>query len=159
MPARNFNVVIMHGHSNAWMRVEQWISEAGYTPRVLKNEFRAAAIFDRLRDVIWDEIHCVVVILSADDKTADGLFRGRQNVIFEMGYCFGAFDSLGDNEIYNAEEAIIFLKEENVELFADIHGLTYIEYNKRNLRRLKENFINLLQDRFRKARQVYRELG
>ena len=160
MPKKNFNVVIMHGHSNAWIKVEKWVKEAGYKPRVLKKEFTAAAIFDRLRDVIWDEIHCVVIIMSADDKTPEGLFRARQNVVFEMGYCFGAFDSLDDNDVYNAEQAILFLKEENVELFADIHGLTYIEYTNRNLWRLKQRFIELLDDRYQKAKQVpyYREL-
>ena len=158
MPKRNFNVAIMHGHSKAWMRVEEWVKAAGYKPRILKKDFRAAAIFERLRDVIWDEIHCVVVIMSADDETAEGLYRARQNVVFEMGYCFGAFDSLDENDVYNAEEAIIFLKEEKVEIFADIHGLTYIEYNNRNLYRLKNEFIELLNDRFEKARQIYKEL-
>lgn len=158
MPIKDFNIAIMHGRSDAWKRVEQWIREAGYTPRILKKDFKAAMIFDKLRDVIWDEIHCVVVIMSADDEMAEGSFRARQNVVFEMGYCFGAFDSLDEDGEYTAEDAILFLKEENVELFANIHGLTYIEYNNRNLWRLKKEFIEILNDRFEKAKKVYDDL-
>ena len=158
MPKRDFNVAIMHGHSNAWQTVEQWVQEAGFTPRVLIKEFEAGVIFERLRDIIWDEIHCVVVIMSADDKINKKIFRARQNVVFELGYCFGAFDSLDDNGHFTAEDAIIFLKEENVEIFANIHGLTYVEYNRRSLWRKKQFFTGILNSAFEKARQVYREL-
>lgn len=158
MPKKKFNVAIMHGHSNALEKVELWVKKAGFTPRVLKKEFSTGVIFQRLRDVIWDEIYCVIVIMSADDKTIDGASRARQNVVFEMGYCFGAFDSLVENKHYNAEEAIIFLKEEGVELFADIHGLTYIEFTKRNLWRLREQVTDLLNDRYKRAKKVYTEL-
>jgi predicted nucleotide-binding protein len=158
MSNEKFHVAIMHGHSNALDKVEQWVSEAGFTPRVLKKEFTAGVIFQRLRNVIWDEIYCVIVIMSADDQTAEGNFRARQNVVFEMGYCFGAFDSLVENNYYNAEEAIIFLKEQDAELFADINGLTYLEFSKRNLWKLKDRVIALLQDRYERAKKVYREL-
>ena len=159
MAKKKFHIAIMHGHSNALEKVGEWVTEAGFTARLLKKEFSAGVIFQRLRDVIWDEIYCVIVIMSADDKTIEGLSRARQNVVFEMGYCFGAFDSLVENKHYNAEEAIIFLKEEGVELFADIHGLTYIEFNKRNLWRLKEQVIDLLNDRYERAKKVYPELN
>lgn len=152
---KNFQVAIMHGHSRAWQSVERWISEAGYTPRVLKKEFKASVIFNRLRDVIWDEIHAVVIILSADDKMPKGKFRGRQNVVFELGYCFGAFDSLDENGEYTAEDAILFLKEEKVETFADIDGLTYISYHRNNLWRQRENFIQYLNKTYEKASVHY----
>lgn len=64
MSSKKFHVAIMHGHSNALEKVAQWISKAGFTPRVLKKEFASGVIFERLRDVIWDEIFCVIVIMS-----------------------------------------------------------------------------------------------
>jgi len=62
-----------------------------------------------------------VVILSADDegrgRDGEQLFpRGRQNVVFEMGFFFGAL----------GRQRVAVLYEEGVELPSDVAGLVYI---------------------------------
>jgi predicted nucleotide-binding protein len=159
MPRENFQVAIMHGGSNAWRSVERWVSEAGFKPRVLKKEHSARVIFERLRNSIWKDIHCVIVIFSEDEEMSEGVFRARQNVVFEMGYCFGAFDSLDDDGVYTAEDAIIFLKESGVELFEVIQGLTYIEYKSNTLARKRNTVKASLEMAYKKAKEFYKGLG
>jgi predicted nucleotide-binding protein len=89
-----FQVAIMHGHSKDYLEVKKMINECEFLPRILVEEYAADTIFENLRDLIWDDVHCVIVILTKDDEMLDGNKRARQNVIFELGYCFGAFDSL-----------------------------------------------------------------
>ena len=60
-------------------------------------------------------------------------YRARQNVVFELGYCFGAFDSLDDRGIYTANDALVIVAENGVELFSDIDGLKRIDYEKAGL--------------------------
>ena len=167
MGKKKFNVAIMHGHSKAYQEVEKWVKEFGFTPRVLINNIKPVMIFEKLRQEVWDRIHFVIVIMSADDKgeiqaknnkVGKKIIRARQNVVFELGYCFGAFDSLDENGEYTAEDAIILLKEEGVESFADIDGLTYVPYNNRTLKSKKEILKSALEDSFSKAKRKYPEL-
>jgi predicted nucleotide-binding protein len=55
---------------------------------------------------------------------------GRQNVVFELGYCFGAFYRLPNIARYKPKHALFVVAEKGVELFADIDGLTRIEYKR-----------------------------
>src|SRR4051794_35075657 len=96
MGKRNFDVAIMHGHSKDYLKVKEIVSDCGFSARILIEEYGADTIFKNLRNLIWDDVHCVIVILTKDDEMLDGNKRARQNVIFELGYCFGAFDSLSD---------------------------------------------------------------
>ena len=41
-------------------------------------------------------------------------------MVFELGYRFGAFDSLDDRGIYTANDALVIVAENGVELFSDI---------------------------------------
>jgi hypothetical protein len=59
-----------------------------------------------------------LVLLTADDQTASGGQRARQNVIHELGYFHGR---LGRNRV-------LLLKEADVELFSNISGLIYKEF-------------------------------
>jgi predicted nucleotide-binding protein len=148
MSKRDMNVIIMHGHSEAWQKIQVLIDGLGYTSRVLKEEFGGEVIFNKLRDVVWDDIHCAIIIMSADDITNQNKFRATQNVIFELGYCYGVFDSMPEEEGYNG---VIILKEDIVEIFVDIAGLEYIEYKKRNLRAAYPKIESALKNIYRKA--------
>jgi len=66
-----------------------------------------------------EDCECAVAIMSPDDKTIDGKYRARQNVLFEIGYCYGNRESREDT---------IILKENSVEINSDLHGLIYIPY-------------------------------
>ena len=99
---KKFNVAIIHGRTRTRKSIENYVRELGFIPRILMNEYSAETIFTRFRDLIWADIHCAVVLLTADDLIANDKRRARQNVVFELGYCFGAFDSIPDDADYKS---------------------------------------------------------
>jgi predicted nucleotide-binding protein len=155
MPKQNFQVAIMHGHSRDYLKVKDYIIESGFSQRVLIEEYSADTIFENFRNLIWDDIHCVIVILTKDDEMLNGSMRARQNVVFELGYCFGAFDSLPNAASYKPSDALIILSEKGVEIFADIDGLTRIEYEPGLIESKKEFIVNCLAKSHAKAKRYY----
>ncbi|WP_152270327.1 TIR domain-containing protein [Agriterribacter humi] len=150
-----FQVAIMHGHSKDYLEVKKMINECEFLPRILVEEYAADTIFENLRDLIWDDVHCVIVILTKDDEMLDGNKRARQNVIFELGYCFGAFDSLPGIASYKPKDALIVVAEKDVELFADINGLTRIEYESGKIEEKKDFIMECLKRSYKKAKNYY----
>ena len=145
----------MHGHSNDYRTVKQYVKNCGFTPRILIEEYAADTIFSNLRKLIWDDVHCVVIILTQDDQMNNGNKRARQNVVFELGYCFGAFDSLDEDEIFQPEDALVVIAEQGVELFADIDGLTRIVYEPNKIEDKQDFIINALNASYKKAKKFY----
>ncbi|HNP21154.1 MAG TPA: nucleotide-binding protein [Panacibacter sp.] len=158
MGSAAFNVIIMHGHSDEWKKIDKMLGDLGFTARVLIREYTANTIFEHLRDIVWDEIHAAIILLSCDDLTTGQKYRARQNVVFELGYCFGAFDSLDDRGIYTANDALVIVAENGVELFSDIDGLKRIDYEKGRLGRRKKEIQEAITHSYKKASQYYREL-
>jgi len=159
MAEKDFNVIIMHSIANPeWEKIETIIAEAGYKPRALFREYGADTIFNDLRDIIWDEIHCALILLSGDDLTRENKYRARQNVVFELGYCFGAFDSLRAKARYRPKDALIIVAENDIELFSDIEGLRKILYDKGKLEQKKGEIQNALNNSYSKASQYYEDL-
>ncbi len=155
MGKKNFQVAIMHGHSKDYLEIKDIVNECNFSPRILIDEYGADTIFENLRDLIWDEVHCVIVILTKDDEMLDGNKRARQNVVFELGYCFGAFDSLPEVASYKPKDALIVVSEKDVELFADIHGLTRIEYESGKIAEKKDFILKCLESSYNKAKKYY----
>ena len=145
----------MHGHSKDYLEIKKIISDCEFSPRILIEEYGADTIFENLRDLIWDEVHCVIVILTKDDEMLGGNKRARQNVVFELGYCFGAFDSLPDIASYKPKDALIVVAEKDVELFADISGLTRIEYETGKIGEKKDFILECLRRSYTKAKKYY----
>ena len=153
---KKFHVAIVHGHSKAWKSIKNYVKEMGYTPRVLKEELGAEIILERFAKMIWDDIHCVIVILTGDDVVANGKWRARQNVIFELGYCIGAFDAIKRNSLFTREHAIIILQEEGIELFADIEGITRIIFKKGKISPIKKEVFKSVQATYLRAKKYYK---
>jgi predicted nucleotide-binding protein len=136
---RKFGVVIMHGHSKEFEKVERLVQERGFRPILLMKQFHGRFILEAIQKAVWDDAHTAIIVMSPDDKLTDSV-RARQNVIFELGYCMGAFDSLPEDDWY---PAVIIVKEKTVEGFADIAGLQYLEYEKK----LAKDELKMLGDR------------
>lgn len=152
---KNFQVAIMHGHSKDYLAVKRMVTNANFSARVLMEEYGADTIFENFRNLVWDEAHAVIILLTKDDEMPDGRKRARQNVVFELGYCFGAFDSLIKLASYKAKDALIILSEEGVELFADIDGLTRIEYETGMIEEKESIILAALDKTYHKARRHY----
>ncbi len=155
MGRNKFNVIIMHGHSQEYLKVKRLLSKLDFKPIVLKEKFSGKTIIDKVRDSVWDSAHCAVIVMTPDDSTTDKNFRARQNVVFELGYCLAAFDSIPDKYWYNA---VILIKEESVERFADIEGLEYLSFSKKLSQKNLESLEVILEETFKKAKRYYREL-
>jgi predicted nucleotide-binding protein len=74
--------------------------------------------------------------MTAEDETADGKSRARQNVIHEAGLFQGR---LGFDKV-------IILKQDGIEEFSNIAGLQYIPFSKDNI---EQSFYEL-QRKFKK---------
>lgn len=152
MSSKKMNIVIMHGKSNVWKDVKNLVNRLGYTSRVLKEEYTGEIIFEKMRRIIWKDIHCCLIILSADDVTRQNRYRARQNVVFELGYCFGAFDSIPSRYSYNS---VIVLMENKVESFTDINGLEFIEFKKDKISDKFTEIEKILQKAYIGAKKYY----
>jgi predicted nucleotide-binding protein len=155
-----FNVLVLHGHGDEWKTIQQYVEECGFTARVLMQEPANGVLFNRFRDVVWDDIHCAIVLMTKDDRIAGRKrsFRARQNVVFELGYCFGAFDSLPDHGDYEATNAVIVVEEEDVERFANIEGLVAIRFAPDRLSDQKARIVQALEYAYKKAKSFYDDL-
>jgi len=74
--------------------------------------------FERLAN----ECSAAIVMFTPDDEAGTNK-RARQNVILELGYFLGKFQS-------SNERKIIILKKGDIEIPSDISGVLYLEYNK-----------------------------
>jgi predicted nucleotide-binding protein len=116
-------IFVVHGHDRAALHEVVRVLERG-TGReviVLHEQVNAGrTILEKFEDHAA-EASFAVVLLTGDDEggvrtSASTHPRGRQNVIFELGFFFG---TLG-------RQRVVVLLEENVERPSDIAGLVYI---------------------------------
>jgi len=120
-------IFVVHGHAHAVLYEAVRVLEHGTGREVIVLHEQANAgrtILEKFED------HAVgasfaVVLLTGDDEggaraSTGKRLRGRQNVIFELGFFFG---KLG-------RERVVVLLEESIEKPSDIDGLTYIELDK-----------------------------
>lgn len=90
--------------------------------------------------------------MSPDDKLETGNYRARQNVLYELGYCQGVFESYYDDE-YDFEPAIV-VKEKSIDFrdVSDLLGLETLEYADGQIEMVFHRIAKYLE-------KVYVELG
>lgn len=116
-------IFVVHGHARAILHETVRVLERGTGREVIVLHEQANAGRTILEKFEEHAAHAAyaVVLLTGDDvggirAGASMNLRGRQNVIFELGFFFG---KLGRSRV-------AVLLEENVEKPSDIDGLTYI---------------------------------
>jgi predicted nucleotide-binding protein len=155
MGRKKFNVIIMHGRSREYLKIKKLLLKMEFNAVVLMEKFSGGTIIEKVRNSVWDQAHCAVILMSPDDQTTEKELRARQNVVFELGYCLGAFDSIPDKYWYNA---VVIVKEERVERFADIEGMEYLSYRKKLVSEDLDRLQEILEQTFKKAKKYYFEL-
>lgn len=70
-----------------------------------------------------------LILMSADDETREGGLRARQNVIHELGFFHGVL----------GRDRVLLLKQEDLELFSNISGLVYKEFQGQKIESLFED--------------------
>jgi len=135
-----FTVFIIHGHSDEWIKVERFIKdELRFNAIVLQQSYTGQVVLDKFKDAVWDS-DCAIAIMSPDDIANSGNYRARQNVLFEIGYCQGLFDSYYYAEDDESEdeydfEPVIIVKEQSIDFreVSDLLGLEVINYMDKNI--------------------------
>jgi predicted nucleotide-binding protein len=117
-------IFIGHGRSPLWARLKLFLQEdLGLRTECYESESRVGESIVPILEGMLEKADFAVLILTAEDETASGSMRARQNVIHEVGL----FQSkLGFKRA-------ILLKQEGVEDFTNIAGLQYIPFPDNNI--------------------------
>ncbi len=118
-------VFVGHGHSNLWNEVVRFLRDDLELENVNyfeRDSHVGRSIADALRN-FQNETNFAIIVMTAEDETAQNTKRTRQNVIHEIGFFQG---KLGF-------EKVAILKQNGVESFSNIDGIQYIEFNGNNI--------------------------
>ncbi len=112
-------IFIGHGRSLLWRELKDFISERLGLPWDEFNRVPVAGVTNiaRLSEML-NHAGIALLVLTAEDETADGKERARQNVVHEAGLFQGRL---------GFARAIVLL-EEGCEEFSNIHGLGQIRF-------------------------------
>ena len=115
----NSCVFIGHGRSPLWARLQLFLqNDLGLETVTYESESRVGDSIVPILEKMLDQATFAVLILTAEDETAEGSKRARQNVIHEAGLFQGR---LGFRKA-------ILLKQEGLEEFSNVAGLQYISF-------------------------------
>jgi predicted nucleotide-binding protein len=130
-------IFIGHGRNKIWARLQIFLKDdLNLKTLTFEDESRTSETIINILDEFLDKTSVAILIMTAEDDTADGKIRARQNVIHEAGLFQGR---LGFDKV-------IILKQEGIEEFSNIAGLQYIPFSKDNI---EQSFYEL-QRKFKK---------
>jgi len=112
-------IFIGHGRSRLWAVLQLYIKDELSLPTLIfEDESRTSETIINILSQFLDESSFAILIMTAEDETADGKVRARQNVIHEAGLFQGR---LGFDKV-------VILKQDSIEEFSNIAGLQYIPF-------------------------------
>lgn len=112
-------VFIGHGRSVLWARVKMFLQdELGLSTVYYESESRVGESIVPVLEKMLQQTTFAVLVLTAEDQTAQGNKRARQNVIHEAGLFQGRL---------GFRKAVLLLQE-GVEDFTNVAGLQYIPF-------------------------------
>jgi len=118
------HIFIGHGRSKLWARLQVFLKdEMELKTLSFESESRTSETIINVLNDFLDKSSLAILVLTAEDETAEGKSRARQNVIHEAGLFQGR---LGFDKV-------IILKQEGIEEFSNIAGLQYIPFNGDNI--------------------------
>lgn len=130
-------VFIGHGRNKIWARLQIFLKEdLNLKTLTFEDESRTSETIINILDDFLNKTSVAILIMTAEDDTADGKIRARQNVIHEAGLFQGR---LGFDKV-------VILKQEGIEEFSNIAGLQYIAFSNDNI---EQSFYEL-QRKFKK---------
>jgi predicted nucleotide-binding protein len=117
-------VFIGHGRSKLWARVQVFLNDdLNLKTLTFEDESRTSESIVNILGGFLNNSSIAILILTAEDESAEGKLRARQNVVHEAGLFQGR---LGFDKV-------IILKQEGVEDFTNIAGLQYISFSGDNV--------------------------
>ena len=120
-------VFIGHGQSALWKDLKDHLQDQhGYPVEAYEAGARAGHVIRDILQEMMASSSLALLVLTADDRAADGTYRARQNVIHEAGLFQG---KLGFSRA-------IILMEDGVEEFSNIAGIHQIRFSKGNIKEI-----------------------
>lgn len=130
-------VFIGHGRSKIWARVQIFLKDdLNLQTLTFEDESRTGETIINILEDFLNKSSFAILIMTAEDYSADGKMRARQNVIHEAGLFQGR---LGFDKV-------IILKQNGIEEFSNIAGLQYISFSNDDI---EQSFYEL-QRKFKK---------
>jgi len=113
-------IFIGHGHSKLWARVQVFLENELHVPTVTyESESRVGESIVPVLGKMLDQATFAVLILTAEDETASGELRARQNVIHEAGLFQGRVGF----------KKAVLLRQEGLENLSNVDGLQDIRFS------------------------------
>jgi hypothetical protein len=119
-------VLLIHGHSDDWLRVRDWLQKTrNQEVVVMQQEFRAGRTLPEKFEQLAAQVDVAIAIATPDDvgrslKSKGSSKRARQNVWLEVGWFWGRL----------GRDRILVLSRGEIELPSDLSGIEYHEYQK-----------------------------
>ncbi|WP_437962707.1 nucleotide-binding protein (plasmid) [Sorangium sp. So ce119] len=133
-------VFVGHGRSGQWRDLkDHLVDKHGIKVRAYETGARAGHVIRDILEEMVQEASFALLVLTAEDETADGTFRARQNVVHETGLFQGR---LGFSRA-------IVLVEDSVEVFSNLDGVQQIRYSKGNIRETFGDVLATIRREFR----------
>ncbi len=113
------SVFIGHGRSLLWARLQLFLqNDLGLKTVIYESESRAGDSIVPILEGMLNQATFAVLILTAEDETAAGGKRARQNVIHEAGLFQGRIGF----------KKAILLRQDGLEDFSNVAGLQYVSF-------------------------------
>ena len=118
-------VFISHGHNEiVKLKLKEFLGERlGLEPVILVDQPDEGLTVVEKLEKYGPECDFALIVLTTDDQTTDGGRRARQNVIHELGYFHGIL----------GRDKVLLLKQSGVDLFSNISGLVYKEFDREKI--------------------------
>jgi predicted nucleotide-binding protein len=143
VPQPSPRVFIGHGRSGQWRDLKDHLHELhGYEVEAYETGARAG---HTIRDILQDMItrsSFAVLVMTAEDETADSDMRARQNVVHETGLMQGAL---------GFSRAIVLL-EAGTQDYSNLQGIHQIRYSAGNIKETYGEILATLRREFGAAR-------
>lgn len=124
-------VFISHGHNPlAALKITSFVRDRLHLEPVVLRELpdNGMTVVEKLEHYSKN-CSFALVVLTADDTTREGGLRARQNVVHELGFFHGLL----------GRKKVLLLKQSNVEVFSNISGLIYKEFDGDDVERIYED--------------------
>ena len=113
-------VFIGHGRSKLWARLKVYLQdELNVATVTYESEPRTGESIVPVLEKMLDQATFAVLVLTAEDETADGSRRARQNVVHEAGLFQGRLGF----------KRAVLLVQDGIEEFSNVAGLQYIPFS------------------------------
>ncbi|KQQ65688.1 TIR domain-containing protein [Microbacterium sp. Leaf320] len=141
-PPPAFKVFIGHGGDPQWKYLHRILNDShGMVAEAFESAERAGFHTLVVVDQMVRSSSVAVVVMTGEDRDADGGLRARENVVHEVGFCQGAL---------GIENTIVLL-EDGVSEPSNITGLTQIRFRRGALIDVEDRIVEVLNQR----RQVF----